>query len=85
MRTTLRLDDDLLIELKKRASEQRLTISQVVNQALRRSLGGARRSRRVFRQETHDLGRPSFDAARANAVSAALDDEATLRKLGRSS
>ena len=34
MRTTLRLDDDLLLELKNRASEEGLTLSEVVNLAL---------------------------------------------------
>jgi hypothetical protein len=85
MRTTLRLDDDLFIELKKRASEEGLTVSEVVNLALRKSLTGPRRARRLFRQKTRDLGRPSFDVTKANAVAGALEDEAILRKLARSS
>ena len=85
MRTTLRLDDDLLIELKDRASKEGLTLSEVVNLALRRSLSGPKRPRRVFRQRTRDLGRASFDVTKANAVAAALEDEAILRKLARSS
>jgi hypothetical protein len=85
VRTTLRLDDDLLIQLKKRASEEGLTLSEVVNLALRQSLTGPRRTRRPFRQKTRDLGRPSFDVTKANAVAAALEDEAILRKLARSS
>jgi len=85
MRTTLRLDDDLLIELKDRASREGLTLSELVNLALRRSLTSAKRTRRVFRQKTRDLGRPSFDVTKANAVAAALEDEAILRKLARSS
>jgi antitoxin component of RelBE/YafQ-DinJ toxin-antitoxin module len=85
MRTTLRLDDDLLIHLRKRANEEGLTLSEVVNLALRRSLASAKRRHRVFRQKTRDLGRPSFDVTKANAVAAALEDETTLRKLARSS
>jgi hypothetical protein len=85
VRTTLRLDDDLLVQLKKRASEEGLTLSEVVNLALRKSLSGPKRGHRVFRQKTHDLGRPSFDVTKANAVAAALEDEAILRKLARSS
>jgi antitoxin component of RelBE/YafQ-DinJ toxin-antitoxin module len=85
VRTTLRLDDDLLIELKQRASEQGLTLSELVNLALRRSLARPRRSRRPFRQQTRDLGRPSFDVTKANAVAATLEDETLLRKLARSS
>jgi antitoxin component of RelBE/YafQ-DinJ toxin-antitoxin module len=85
MRTTLRLDDDLLLELKKRAGEEGLTLSEAVNLALRRGLASPKRPRRVFRQKTHDLGRPSFDVTKANAVAAALEDETILRKLARSS
>ena len=85
MRTTLRIDEDLLRELKKRASEEGLTLSALVNLALRRSLTTEKRPRRVFRQKTRDLGRPSFDVTKANAVAAELEDEAILHKLAGSS
>ena len=85
MRTTLRIDDDLLRELKKRASKQRLTLSELVNLALRQSLTIRKRPRRVFRQKTRDLGRPAFDITKANAVAAEIEDEAILRKLAGSS
>jgi Arc/MetJ family transcription regulator len=83
MRTTLRLDDDLLAELKKRAEREGLSLSELVNLALRQGLASARRRRgRPFRQKTRELGAPSFDVARANAVAAALEDEEVLGKLG---
>jgi len=85
MRTTLRLDDDLFRELKKRASREGLTLSEVVNLALRQSLQTGKRPRRLFRQKIRDLGRPSFDVTKANAVAADLDDQAILRKLASSS
>lgn len=85
VRTTLRIDDDLLRELKKRASQEGLSISELVNRALRQSLPIRKRPRRVFRQKTRDLGRPSFDVTKANAVAAEIEDEAILRKLTGSS
>ncbi len=85
MRTTLRLDDDILIELKKRANNQGLTLSEMINLALRQSLTRPQRARRPFRQKTRDLGRPSFDVTKANAVATALEDATILRKLARSS
>jgi len=85
MRTTLRLDDDLLLELKKPADEQGLTLSEVVNLSLRQSLTTTKRPRRPFRQKTRDLGRPSFDVTNANAVAAVLEDQTILRKLAGSS
>ena len=56
-----------------------------MNLALRHSLGAPKRPRRAFRQKIRDLGRPSFDVAKANAVAGALEDEEILRKLARSS
>jgi antitoxin component of RelBE/YafQ-DinJ toxin-antitoxin module len=85
MRTTLRIDDDLFRELKKRASNGGLTLSELVNLALRQSLVSEKRPRRVFHQKTRDLGRPAFDVTKANAVAAELEDEAILRKLAGSS
>lgn len=85
MRTTLRIDDDLFRELKRRASSEGLTLSDLVNLALRQSLSSEKRPRRVFRQKTRDLGRPSFDVTKANAVAAELEDQAILRKLAGSS
>ena len=85
MRTTLRIDDDLFRELKKRASTEDLTLSELVNLALRQSLAAEKRPRRAFRQKARDLGRPSFDVTKANAVAAELEDEAILHKLAGSS
>ena len=84
MRTTLRIDDDLFRELKKRASRQGLTLSELVNLALRQSLRTEERPRRAFRQKTRDLGRPTFEVTKANAVAAELEDQSILRKLAGS-
>ncbi|MEN8182900.1 MAG: CopG family transcriptional regulator [Myxococcota bacterium] len=85
MRTTLRIDDDIFRELKKRATSEGVTLSELVNLALRQSLSTEKRPRRVFRQRTRDLGRPSFDVTKANSVAAELEDQAILRKLSSSS
>jgi len=85
VQTTLRIDDDLFRELKKRARREGLTLSELVNLALRQSLRSEERPRRAFRQKTRDLGRPSFDATKANAAAVALEDQALLRRLARSS
>ena len=84
MRTTLRIDDDLLRELKTRAANEGLSLSDLVNLVLRQSVAEPPRSRRPFKQKTRDLGRPSFDVTKANAIAGVLEDEAILRKVGRS-
>jgi len=84
MRTTLRIDEDLFRELKKRASREGLSLSELVNLALRQSFATETRPRRPFRQKTRDLGRPAFDTTRANATAAELEDEEILRKVAGS-
>jgi antitoxin component of RelBE/YafQ-DinJ toxin-antitoxin module len=84
MRTTLRIDDDLLRELKTRAANEGLSLSDLVNLVLRQSVAEPPRPRSPFKQKTRDLGRPAFDITKANAIAADLEDEAVLRKIGRS-
>lgn len=52
-----------------------------MNLALRESFATEKRPRRPFRQKTRDLGRPTFDVTKANAVSAELEDAEILRKI----
>lgn len=41
MRTTLMISDELYVEVKRLAAGRRTTVSRVVNDALRRELGGS--------------------------------------------
>lgn len=81
VRIRLRIEDDLLRELESRARQEGVTLSELVNLTLRRSLAAPKRSLRPFRLKTRDLGQPSFDVTRANAVAGVLDDLVILRKL----
>lgn len=56
MRTTLIIDDDLLRRAKRRAAEWKLTVSDVVNNALRETLGRPVREAPPFSLITY--GRP---------------------------
>lgn len=77
MRTTLRIDDDLLAELKKRAGDEPIT--RVLNETLRRGIETINDEReryvREYREETHDLGVPNVDLTKALSLSFSLDDE----------
>lgn len=53
MRTTLIIDDDLLRQAKLRAAEWKLTVSDVVNNALRECLGRPVRSVAPFSLVTY--------------------------------
>jgi hypothetical protein len=83
MRTTLRIDDDLMRELKRRAQAEDLSLTQLINRLLRVAVEtpGGRRSRRPYRQRTVSMGTPAVDLNKALALAGDLEDEETLRKL----
>ena len=82
MRTTMTVDDDLLIIAKQRSLDFAVPVSDVINRALRRGLAEDPVPRTgeptVTYGEPGDPG-PSDDALRA--FSARLDDEELARKL----
>ena len=81
MRITLQLDDDLFVDLQRRAEREGLTFSELVDLALRQSLASPDKSHRRFRQKTVALGLPSFDVSCANAADARLEDEEIARRV----
>jgi hypothetical protein len=82
VRTTLRIDDDLLAELKRRARAQRLSLTELTNRVLRLALrGGAPGPRRRYREKTASMGRPAMNLDKALAHAAALEDRAVADKL----
>ncbi len=74
MRTTVRLDDDLLAEAKQRAAADRTTLGSLIEDALRRALAqrSAERAGRI-------TIRPFGDVQTLPGVD--LDDSAALRDL----
>ena len=75
MRTTIRLDDDLLTAAKRHAVETGRTLTAVIEDALRQSLS---------RRETQPSARASLPFGRADAVlqpGVDLDDSASLLEL----
>jgi hypothetical protein len=86
MRTTLRIDDDLLLELKRLARTRKLSLTQLANRLLRRGIEADRTppaARRVVKEKTYAMGRPRFDLDKALALAAALEDEETVGELAR--
>jgi len=81
----VRIDDDLLRELKKRAKKEDASLTQLVNEAIRRGLEPGRKKKRVpkFKQETFAMGPPLFNVEKALAFAAELEDEEILRKMAR--
>lgn len=61
MRTTLTIDDDVAVELRKLRRKGDLSLKAVVNDVLRRGLRrseGRPKQRKPFRTRTFDVGKP---------------------------
>ncbi len=74
MRTTVRLDDDLFVAAKQRAAAERITLTSLIEDSLRRTLA----LRLVESDERFTVSRFG-DAAVLSGVE--LDDSASLRDL----
>ena len=84
MRTTFRIDDDLLQDLKKHAQKQKTSLNNLLNKVIRSGMevmNGSGRPKRRFRQKTQDLGRPLVDLTKALSLAAQLEDEEIIKKL----
>jgi hypothetical protein len=75
MRTTVRLDDDLLREAKRHAAEKGMTLTSLLDQALREILSQQERTPAVDR-----LKLPTF-RGRGLQSGVDLDDAASLRDI----
>ena len=86
MRTTLTLDPDVAQKLKARTSEEKSTLKEVVNQALRRGLSAPDRGRKKpFRVTPHSMGiRPGIDIHKLTQLADELETQEFVRRLSRS-
>jgi len=84
MRTTVRIEADLLRELREQARKQNMPLTRLLNRVLRAGLRAAkpRGARRpLYREKTYAMGTPTFDLDKALGLAAALEDEEIIRKL----
>ena len=84
MRTTVRIDDSLLGELKNEARREGLSLTKLIQRVLCRGLAAIRQERRPagdYRETTFAMGQPRMNLDRAVGLAAALEDEQILRKL----
>ena len=84
MRSTVRIDDDLMVALRTYAAEEGLSVTRMLNRLLRlgiSALGESGESRPPLRQTTYSMGRPRLAIDKALALAAALEDEEIARKM----
>lgn len=82
MRTTVRIQDDLLLQLKDKAAQEKVSLTRVLNQTLRAGLRAAQETkpRRRYHERTHSLGVPRVDLTKALSLASQIEDEEILRK-----
>ncbi len=85
MRTTLTLEPDVALKLKRRMAARKLTLKAAVNQALRAGLAVEDAPARVpFRVVPHSFGfKPGIDLDKLGQLADQLEAEEFARKLGR--
>lgn len=81
MRTTVRIDDDLMRELKHRAEQTKLSLTRLLNQVLRQGLAAPPKKRAPFHQKTYDLGVPLVNLDKALSLAFEWEDEEIMRKM----
>ena len=85
MRTTLTLDPDVSLKLKKRVREEKVTLKKAVNDALRVGLNTPQMKKKPsFKVEPWPLGlKPGIDPDKLNQLVDQLEVEDFLRKMRR--
>lgn len=84
MRSTVRIDDDLMTELKARAHRENVSQTRMLNRLLREGMRAVREhhpKKAQYKEETTAMGTPRVDLDKALALAADLDDEEILRKM----
>jgi hypothetical protein len=82
MRTTLTLEPDVALKLKKRMAEKKLTLKDAINQALRVGLETPETKRKApFKVEPYPFKfKPGIDQNKLNQLLDELDVEEFVRK-----
>jgi hypothetical protein len=82
MRTTVTLDDDTLVVIRRLMRERNVSFKRALNDAIRQ--GAQRRpAPAVFETRTADLGVPSVNLDRALQIAGELEEEELIRRQRR--
>ena len=84
MRSTVRIDDDLMAALRARALEEHVSLTRMLNRMLRVGLTTSsqpRGNRERYREATVRMGRPQVGIDKALGLAAAFEDQEIIRKI----
>jgi hypothetical protein len=82
MRTTITLDPDTDLLVKRAMRERGLSFKQAVNDAIRAGLA-PRREAAAVEFPTYDMGEPLVDVTKALRLAGELEDQEIARKLAQ--
>lgn len=82
MRTTVTLDDDTLVIIRRLMHERGVSFKRALNDAIRAGAQGRPAPQR-FETRVADLGVPTIDLDRALQVAADLEDQELIRRQRR--
>lgn len=84
MRSTVRIDDELMEGLRQRAQREKVSLTRALNDVVRaglRSTTTRPRPRKTYREKPLFLGEARVDLRKALTVAAGLEDGEVARKL----
>ena len=81
----MRIEDDLMRDLKGRAESEQASLTKILNDVIRRGLNAVAKSKpkKRFRQRTSSMGPPLVDITKALQLAGQLEDEEILSKLAK--
>lgn len=79
MRTTVTLDPDTVVAIRRRMRERKVSFKQALNDAIRAGLNEAPAT--PYRTPARHLGKPAVNLDRALQLTAELEDDELLRKM----
>ncbi len=84
MRTTVRIDDELLLRLREQAAREHISLTRLLNRTVRAGLQTSPKRaprKRPYREKTHPMGAPLVGLDKALALAGRLEDDEILRKM----
>jgi hypothetical protein len=83
MRTTVTLDPDVELLIKRAMKERGLTFKQAINAAIRAGAASSARGSEQAQFQSFDMGEPLVDVTKALRLAADLEDEERARRLAQ--
>ena len=84
MRSTVRIDDDLMMELRERAHRENVSQTRMLNRLLREGIKASRgrhAKKSRYKETTIAMGAPRVELDKALVLAADFDDGEILRKM----